>query len=145
MRPLTEEPKYGHHFAGISADGRLLAYVSNKANGVDFDLWMYDLERAEHSCVFASGGWCQPASGFSPDGRFLSVLRPGPRPLDFDLLLVEVATGEVVNPMPHPDEAALVGAPAWVDETTFYVSSSVGRDFAAIVRCEVGGVERSVG
>ncbi len=138
LSPVTEEPKYGHQFAGISANGRTLAYLSNKGNGIDFDVWVYDLEQAEHRCVFASGGWCQPASGFSPDGRFLSVLRPGPRPLDFDLLLVELATGEVVQPLPHPGEAALVGAPAWVDETTFYVSSNVGRDFAAVVRYEAG-------
>jgi dipeptidyl aminopeptidase/acylaminoacyl peptidase len=137
LEALTEEPKYGHHFAGISPDGRLLAYVSNKANGVDFDLWLYDIQKGEHRCLFAGGGYCQPASGFSPNGRFVSVIRPGPRPLDTDLLLVEVATGDVTGPLPHPDEAALVGAPAWVDDTTFYVSSSVGREFAAIVRYDV--------
>jgi pimeloyl-ACP methyl ester carboxylesterase len=138
LRALTEEPKYGHHFAGISPDGRLLAYVSNKANGVDFDLWVFDLGRREHSLVFAGGSYCQPASGFSPDGRFVSLIRPGPRPLDNDLLLVEVATGEVTNPFPHPAEAAQVGAPAWAGETTFYAASSVGRDFAAIVRFDLG-------
>lgn len=137
LEALTEEPKYGHHFAGISPDGRLLAYVSNKANGVDFDLWLYDVQKREHSCLFAGGGYCQPASGFSPDGRFVSVIRPGPRPLDTDLLLVEVATGEVTNPLPHPDEAALIGAPAWANGTTFYASSSVGREFAAIVRYDM--------
>ena len=134
LEPLTEEPKYGHHFAGISADGQFLAYVSNQSNGVDFNLWVCDLGRGDHSRVFASGGWCQPASGFSPDGRFVSVTRPGPRPLDDDLLLVELATGEVTNPLPHPAEAALVGPPAWVDGSTFYASSSVGRNFTAIVR-----------
>ncbi len=137
LEPLTEEPKYGHHFAGISADGQLLAYVSNQANGVDFDLWVCDMGRSDHSCVFAGGGWCQPASGFSPEGRFVSVTRPGPRPLDDDLLLVEVATGEASNPLPHPSEAAQVGPPAWVDDQTFYVSSSVGRNFSGVVRHEL--------
>ena len=135
---LTEDPKYGHHVAGISPDGRLVAYLSNKANGVDFDVWLYDLELREHRCMFSSGAYCQPASGFSPDGRFLSVSRPGPRPLDADMLLVEVATGEVMVPVPHPGEAAQVGAPAWVNPTTFYASSNVGRDFAAVVRYEIG-------
>ena len=147
LEALTEEPKYGHHFAGLSADGRLLAYVSNKANGIDFDLWLYDMEKGGHTCLFASGAYCQPASGFSPDGHFVSVLRPGPRPLDTDLLLVEVATGELTNPMPHPDEAALVGPPAWVGATAFYASSSVGRDFAAVVRYDVdsGGTGALIG
>ena len=138
LKPLTDQPKYVHQFAGISPDGRLLAYVSNKANGVDFDLWVCDLGSGEHKCVFAGGGWCRPASGFSPDGRFVSVSLPGPRPLDDDLLLVELATGEVTNPLPHPDEAAQVGPPAWVDATTFYASSNVGRDFAAIVQYKLG-------
>jgi dipeptidyl aminopeptidase/acylaminoacyl peptidase len=138
LKPLTDQPKYGHQFAGISPNGGLLAYVSNKANGVDFDLWLCDLRSGEHKCVFAGGGWCRPASGFSPDGRFVSVSRPGPRPLDDDLLLVELATGEVINPLPHPDEAAQVGPPAWVDATSFYTSSNVGRDFAALVQYELG-------
>ena len=47
--------KYGHRFAGLSADGRLLAYLADKANGVDFDLWLCDLQRGDHSLVFASG------------------------------------------------------------------------------------------
>jgi dipeptidyl aminopeptidase/acylaminoacyl peptidase len=145
LKPLTDQANYVHQFAGISPGGRLLAYVSNKANGVDFDLWVCDLGSGEHKCVFAAGGWCRPASGFSPDGRFVSVSLPGPRPLDDDLLLVEVASGEVTNPLPHPDEAAQVGPPAWVDATTFYASSNAGRDFAAIVQYKLNaGVSLTV-
>ena len=55
----------------------------------------------------------------------------GPRPLDVDLVLVDVASGEVQVPVPHPDEAALVGPPAWVSDSVFYASSNVGSEFAA--------------
>ncbi len=134
LEPLTSDSRFGHHVAGVSPDGRLVAYLSNRGNGVDFDLWLCDLLSGEHRCCYASGAWCQPASGFSPDGRFVSVLRPGDRPLDFDLVLVDVSTGEARFPLEHPDEAALVGPPAWVDSTSFYVSSNIGRDFAAVVR-----------
>ena len=134
LRALTSEPRFGHEFAGISRDGRTLAYVSDRANGVDFDLWVCDLERAEHRLLHAGGAWYQPASGFSPDGRFVSVLRPGPRPLDFDLVLIDVASGEARIPLSHPGEAALVGPPAWVSDSVFYASSNLGREFAAIVR-----------
>jgi dipeptidyl aminopeptidase/acylaminoacyl peptidase len=130
---LTNEPDYAHHLAGISPDGTLCAYVSNKANGVDFDLWVCELSRGEHRLVHAAGGWCQPGSGFSPDGSWVSILLPGRRPLDEDLLLVEVATGEVRVVLPHPDEGSAVGAPAWVDARRFYVSSNVGSDHAAVV------------
>jgi hypothetical protein len=49
-------------------------------------------------------------------------------------VLVDVSSGEVRIPLDHPDEAALVCPPAWVDSSSFYASSNVGRDFAAIVR-----------
>ena len=131
---MTEEPKYGHQFAGISADGRILAYVSNQSNGVDFDLWVCDLGRGDHSRVFASGGWCRPASGFSPDGRFVSVTRPGPRPLDDDLLLVELATGEATNPLPHPARQPWWGrrpgstqAPSTLRPTSAAISAAIVR------------------
>lgn len=134
LRALTDEPEFGHHFAGVSPEGRTLAYVSNRANGVDFDLWLCDLASGEHRLLYAGGAWLQPASGFSPDGRFVSVLRPGERPLDFSLVLVEVPTGAARMPLAHPHEAAMVGPPAWIDAATFYASSNVGGDFAAIVR-----------
>lgn len=134
LHPLTSEARFGHLFAGVSPDGRLIAYVSNRGNGIDFDLWVCDLSTGEHRCCYAGGAWCQPASGFSPDGRFVSVLRPGDRPLDFDLVLVDVNGGGAQIPLGHPDEAALVGPPAWIGPSSFYASSNVGRDFSAIVR-----------
>ncbi len=133
LRALTADPRYGHHFAGASPDGARIAYVSNRSNGVDFDLWMYELPEDDHRLLYAGGAFCWPGSGFSPDGRLVSVLRPGDRPLDLDLVLVDVDTGEAAMPLEHAGEAALVGAPAWIGTHSFYASSNVGRDFAAIV------------
>ncbi len=138
LRPLTSDPRFGHHFAGVSPDGRLIAYVSNRGNGIDFDLWVCDLRTGEHRSCYAAGAWCQPASGFSPDGRLASVLCPGERPLDNDLVLVDVDTGDARTVLAHPGEAALVGSPAWVNPDTFYASSNAGRDFSAIVRHDLG-------
>jgi dipeptidyl aminopeptidase/acylaminoacyl peptidase len=45
-----------------------------------------------------------------------------------------VNTGEARTVLEHPGEAALVGAPAWVDAGVFYASSNAGRDFSATVR-----------
>jgi dipeptidyl aminopeptidase/acylaminoacyl peptidase len=134
LRAITSDPRFGHQFAGISPDGHTLAYVSNRGGGVDFDLWLCDLDRDEHRLLYAGGSYCQPGSGFSPGGRFVSVLRPGPRPLDDDLVLVDTRTGQALIPLPHPDEAAEVGPPAWESDSVFYVSSNVGREFAAVVR-----------
>ncbi len=129
---LTADQRYAHQDAGISPDGRLLAYVSNRATGVHFDVWLCDLEHREHRLIYGAESWCHPASGFSPDGRYLSVAVPGNAPLDVELVLIEVATGTARAVCPHPDEAALVGAPGWLDPDRFVASSNVGRDFAAL-------------
>lgn len=134
LDPLTGDDRFGHQLAAVAPDGAWIAYLSNRANGVDFDLWLCDLASREHRLCYASGAFCHPASGCSPDGRFVSVLRPGSRPLDVDLVLVDLDSGEAATPLEHREEAAALGAPAWVSDTTFYVSSNIGRDFSAIVR-----------
>jgi dipeptidyl aminopeptidase/acylaminoacyl peptidase len=143
LEALTDDPRYGHELAGVSPDGRTVAYLSNRRNGVDFDLWACDLATRSHRTLYAEGGWCQPSSGFSPDGRWVAMSRPGPRPLDEDLVLVEVATGEALTVLPHPDEAAEVGPPVWWDNTTIFVSSNVGTDRAAVVRYDLSTGEES--
>jgi dipeptidyl aminopeptidase/acylaminoacyl peptidase len=137
LRPLTRDPGAVHHLAGVSPDGRTAAVLSNRRDGISFDVWLLDLDTGEDRLVFADGGWCQAGSGFSPDGRWLSVLRPGPRAMDVDSLLLDVTTGEQRVLHPHPDAAALVGAPAWIDGQTVLVSSNVGRDRSALVRIDL--------
>jgi acetyl esterase/lipase len=143
LRALTSDPRFGHHLAGIDPEGRWIAYLSNRANGVDFDLWTCALATDEHRLVYASGAFCQPASGCSPDGRYVSLLKPGHRPLDVDLVLVEIDSGATLMPLEHPAEAALVGPPAWLDATSFCVSSNVGRDFSAVVRHDLANATTS--
>lgn len=137
LEPLTAAPEYVHELIGVSADGRRLGFLSNRRNGVDFDAFVLDLETRDERCVYDGGGWCQEGSGFSPDGRWLSLLRPGPRPLDNDLLLVDVTTGDVRVVEQHPEEAASVGPPAWVGDESFFASSDLGRDLAAIVQFDL--------
>lgn len=137
LAAITSDGRFGHHLAGVAPDGSMLAFTSNRRNGVDFDLWIYDFASGHHRCIYDGGGWCQPGSGFSPDGRWVSILRPGPRPLDTDLLLVDVLSGAAQVLLPHADEAALVGPPAWVGPSRAWVSSNVGRDFAAIVSLDL--------
>ncbi len=134
LEALTDTPTAGHYIAGVSSDGATIAYTSNRANGIDFDLWLLDLPTGEHRLLLADGSWLHAASGFSPDGRLISLIRPGERPLDEELLLVEIATGEVQEILPHPEEAAQVGPPAWIDPTSFFVSANVGRDLIGLFR-----------
>jgi dipeptidyl aminopeptidase/acylaminoacyl peptidase len=140
LRPLTDDPRYVHGLAGVSRDGRRIAFVSNRRNGVDFDVWIHDLGTGEQRCLYDGGGWCSAGGGFSPDGSLLSVSRVGPRPMDNDLLLLAVDPGPDAAPhlpLPHPDEAAVLGASAWLTDDLLLVSTNVGRDHQAIVAVDL--------
>ena len=143
-RALTARSGAVDRLAGVSADGGTVAVLSNRRDPVAFDVWLLDLDSGAQRLLHRSGSWCQPASGFSADGHRLSVLRPGPRPMDTDLVLLDVETGEQRVVLPHADEAAVVGAPAWVDATTLVVSSNVGRDHSALVRVDLATDEAVV-
>ena len=145
LEPLTDAPEFVHKLIGVRPDGRTIGYVSNRRNGVDFDVWTRDLGSGEDRCVYAGGGWCQEASGFSPDGRWLTVTRPGARPLDTDLLLVDVHTGERRIILEHPEETALVGPLAWCADGSIFVCSNVGRDLCAVFHYDLeSGSSRTV-
>lgn len=141
--PVTDDPRYVHGLAGVSRDGRRIAFVSNRRNGVDFDVYVHELDSGEQRCLYDEGGWCSAASGFSPDGRLLSVLRVGPRPMDNDLLLLAVDSDDPpLLPLPHPDDAAVVGPPAWIGDDLLLVASNVDRDVEALLAVDLrsGGV-----
>ncbi|WP_448619215.1 S9 family peptidase [Geodermatophilus sp. URMC 65] len=144
VQALTHDPGAVHHFAGMSPDGRRVAILANRRDRAAFDVWLLDLDTGHEQLLHDGGGWCQPASGFSPDGGWLSVLRPGPRPMDTDLLLLDIATSGQRVVLPHLDEAAVVGAPAWVDATVLVVSSNLGRDRHALIRVDLATDEGTV-
>ena len=129
--PLVVEPDFIHWTPQLSRDGTLLAYASNRANGRDFDVYVRELATGEERRIFG-GGWCEVA-GFSPDARVVAVTRSTERSGDNELWLVDLASGEATEVLPH-DEPAHVGAPAWIDGMRFFVATDVGRDVAAIVR-----------
>jgi dipeptidyl aminopeptidase/acylaminoacyl peptidase len=139
LTSLVRDDAYAHQLLGVSPDGRQVAFVSNRRNGTDFDVFLIDLETREQRCLYDGGGWCMPPGGFSPDGRSLSLLRPGPRPLDTDALVVSVETGELTVLCEHLGEAALVGPVAWgpPGSNWAFACSNVGRDFRALVRVDI--------
>lgn len=144
LDPIASDPRYVHELDRVSRAGDRLAFVSNRRNGVDFDVYVYDFASRESRCLYDGGGWCQPSGGFSPSGHWLATCRPGPRPLDDDLLVIDTGTGEWRVITPHPEEAALLGPPAWVGDGAFFFSSNVGRDHAAIFRHELSTGETAL-
>ena len=131
LEGLVVEPEWMHVAGGASRDGRLLAYASNRRNGVDFDIYVRDLRSGDERRVYDKGGFCQSA-GFSPDGSFLAVLKATDKSGDNELYLAPVGPGELVHVTPHEDEA-FVSGPAWLpDGSGFFFSTDIGRDVPAI-------------
>jgi dipeptidyl aminopeptidase/acylaminoacyl peptidase len=136
LRALTTDPDHVHHIGGVTAEGAMLAYTTNRRNGVDFDVWIRDLQTGCERPLFEEGGWCEGA-GFSPDGKWLAALRPGPAPMDTQLLLLEVTSGRVLDPLQH-GEPATASRPVWLpDSSGGYLATNSGREFDAIVRFSV--------
>ena len=122
----------------FSRDGRLLAYSSNRRNGVDFDVVRARRSRAGRSGARTSlGGWCD-AAGFSPDGRLLAVDRLTERAGDNDARARRRRDRRVVRGRAARRARPYVGPPAWLpDGRSFLFATSAGRDTAAIARYDV--------
>lgn len=137
---LVVEPEYLHVEPCLTRDGRLLAYGCNRRNGRDVDVYVRTLATGEERCVFAPGGYCEPA-GFSPDGRLLAVQRLTENTGDNDLHLVDFSGGDTFLLAPE-EQDAFFGAPAWLpDGSAFYFATSSGRDTVGIARFDAAARE----
>jgi dipeptidyl aminopeptidase/acylaminoacyl peptidase len=123
---LVSDPRYNHWTA--KADGRLLAYATNRRNGTDFDVVARDLETGEET-VFELEGY--NGVGAVHDG-LIWVGRVGARSGDGDVYLCNVADGSVTHLTPH-DEPAEFESPVWTPEGIVW-TTNLGRDTFAVRR-----------
>ena len=126
LEPLAVDPRFMHVSPHVA--GNVLAYATNRRNGVDFDVVVRDLASGEEQS-FEIGGWCVVAA-VAPDGGRVVVERLGDRAGDSDLHVVHVATGEVEHVTPH-DEPAEYHTPVFVGGELVYATNE-GRDTVAV-------------
>ena len=139
-RPLVRDPAFVHRDVSLSRDGSLLAYSTNRDNGVDWAIYVRSLRDGSERRAFALGGICESA-GFSPDGRILAVLRDSGRPRDNDLYLVDLAGGEVEHATPHDDDSWF-DRPVWApDSRALFAATNAGRETSAISRYDLASRE----
>jgi dipeptidyl aminopeptidase/acylaminoacyl peptidase len=124
--PLVSDPEYNHWTA--HADGRLLAYATNRRNGVDFDVVARDLETGEET-VFELEGY--NGVGVVHE-NLIWVGRVGARSGDSDVYLCNAADGSVTHLTPH-DEPAEFESAVWTAEGIVW-STNLGRETFAVVR-----------
>jgi dipeptidyl aminopeptidase/acylaminoacyl peptidase len=136
LQPVVVDPACIHRLGGATRDGTFIAYAGNQRNGVDFDVYVRDIDGGDERTVFDMGGLCSAAS-FSPDGRYLGVVRQTEKNMDSDLYLVDLATNEIIHVTPHEDESSVSG-PQWLpDGSAFYFATDQDREFSVIARYDV--------
>ena len=124
--PLVADPRYNHWTA--HADGDVLAYATNRRNGVDFDVVARSLASGEET-GFELEGYNVVAAVWDD---LICVEHVGTQSGDGDLYLCDVSTGEVTHLTPH-DEPAEFLSPARTRDGLAW-STNDGRDTFAVVR-----------
>jgi dipeptidyl aminopeptidase/acylaminoacyl peptidase len=135
--PLVSDPRFFHRQPHFSRDGRLLAYSSNREDGVNWGVYVRSLDDGTERTAVPPNASNAPA-GFSPDAAHLAVLRGTGHANDYDLLLVDLRSGTIEHLNRREGEAE-VGEPVWAsDGRSFLVTTNEGRDIKAIARYDVG-------
>ena len=141
--PLVVDPRYIHRSPHVSRDGALLAYATNRRNGLDFDIVVRRLESGEERS-FELGGLCSSGE-ISPDGRWVIAGQAGDLSGDSNLFLLGIETGEVVHVTPHEGQAEYLD-PIWLpDSSGFLCATNEGRDTFAISLADLDGELYGVG
>ena len=127
---LTRRPDIRHDFGAWSGDGKKICFSSTERNGVDFDVYVMEIETLEKKCVFDGGKWCK-AAGFSPRGTYV-IVGQGHSNVNSDLYLCNVETGDVEHLTPHTGNVHHA-SPSWLpDESAFFLLQDKGRDFMGL-------------
>jgi dipeptidyl aminopeptidase/acylaminoacyl peptidase len=135
LRPLVHDPRWIHRLASVQP-GRVL-YLTNRRNGVDFDLVSRDVETGQEQVLYDGGGYVLESEA-SPDGHWVALTRPNAPANSVQLLLVSTLDGRVEELTPWGDDAFL-RTPSWLpDSTGFVVSTNAGREMTAIRRFDLG-------
>jgi dipeptidyl aminopeptidase/acylaminoacyl peptidase len=137
--PLVVDPRFNHWTPVFSRDSSLLAYVTNRGDGVDFEVVLRRMETADET-TFELRGYLV-AHGFSPDGRWILAERLGELAGDSDLFLLGVETGEVRHVTPH-DGAAEYRTPTWLpDSSGLFAATNAFGDMCSLAQYELDSEE----
>jgi dipeptidyl aminopeptidase/acylaminoacyl peptidase len=127
LEPLVVDPRFIHQTPRAAEN--VLAYATNRGNGVDFEIVARELVGGGET-VWALGGNCGVET-VSPDGRWIAVDKVGEESGDNDLYLLDTQSSDVRHLTPH-EEPAEFYSPVWLGGR-LVLSTNDGRDTFAIV------------
>jgi dipeptidyl aminopeptidase/acylaminoacyl peptidase len=126
LEPLVVDERFIHRTPTVGGD--VLAYSTNRRNGLDFDIVARNLRTGDER-VFELGGNVSVES-VSPDGKRVAAERIGEQSGDGDIFMCGVETGDVEHVTPH-EGAAEYFSVQWLGEA-MVCTTNEGRDTFAI-------------
>lgn len=137
-RDLTGEPEARHFLAGLTPDGRTLAYASNVRTPETFDLWTCDVITGEKRMVLENHDHYNWPAGdaLSPNGRYVlynKLLGTS----DNALWMLDLETGEAVR-VPADEVVSAEVNPAWRhDSTGFFLVTDRDSEYPYVAYYDV--------
>ncbi|MFP4275879.1 MAG: S9 family peptidase [Wenzhouxiangella sp.] len=131
-------------FGGVLPDNRHIVFASTERNGLDFDIYVRNLETGEQRMIYEGEFAFWPRS-ISPDGQSLLMTQAVGEDSN-NLFLVDIQSAEVAT-LSQPERRADTadGGFAWTaDGKAVYHGSNEDREFRALVRREIASNEVSV-
>ena len=137
LTPLVHDPEYKHDLADVSAGS--VVFLTNRRDGVDFDLVVHDLATGTETTLYDGGGYLAAAVA-SHDRRSVAITVLSSRPRSTQILVAGGGGGSTTA-LTAPDEHAHHSQVAWTfDDAALVMASDHDREFAAVVRVHSGEV-----
>lgn len=120
-------------FGDFGADGTTIAYASTERNGLDFAIYLTDLQSGGTKLAL-QGRFGFFARDISPDGRYLVVTETVGEDSD-NLYLLDLSSGESRTLSTPERRANHTGEGiAWTEDSQgFYLASNLDRDYSALM------------
>lgn len=144
LTPLVRDPDHIHSLAEVLGGagtrsaaepdpGPRVVYVTNRRNGVDFDVVVRTVATGEESVLYDGGGMVGGVA-VSPDGTRALMTRPGVPAMSSQVLLL---AGSTTTELTDAAEPALHGGLQWFpDGLSALVTTNVGRDRTGVARLD---------
>jgi len=128
LRLVSGEDGSINNIGEWSPSGRFLSYASNARNGVDFDVYVYDILTGSKVRIMEGEGILAPSRWISDDA--LLIVRMNTY-RDTDILLASRSGGSSINLTKHSGEAQN-RSPVPIDDRLFAFITNDGEEFAGI-------------
>lgn len=139
LEPLVHDPDHLHRLTDV-LPGRVV-YLTNRRNGVDFDVVIRALEGGAEQVVHESDGMVLSVA-VSPEARHVVLTRPGVPALSDQVLLIDTMPdtedGRITELTAPELPARHVGLHWLAGGETVLLSSDADRDLTAVVAVDVG-------